>query len=47
MRPSTAPVGEDLLEVDGAVEGDGTVGGDIDPVALVVGGGVENRDLAG
>jgi len=45
VRSGASAVGEDLLEVDGAVEGEGTVGGNIDPVTLEVGWGVENRDL--
>lgn len=37
--------GEDGLKVDSAVEVKRSVGLDIDPMALVVAGGVENRNL--
>lgn len=38
-------VSEDLLEVDSAVEVERAVLVDVNPVTLVVSGGVEHRDL--
>lgn len=46
MRPSTTTVaGEDALEIDCPVEAEASVGKDVNPVALVVSRGVDNRDL--
>lgn len=46
MRTRTAPVlGEDGLEVNSAVEAETAVGEDIDPVSLVIAGGIEHAYL--
>lgn len=42
---TTAGLGEDVLKVNGAVEAERTIIVDVDPVALVVTGGVDNGDL--
>jgi hypothetical protein len=42
---STTITSEDVFEVDGSVEAQATVWEDVNPMALVVTRGVENRDL--
>ena len=36
MRASTTTVGKDTLEINGAIEAEGSVGEDIDPKCIVV-----------
>jgi hypothetical protein len=46
MRSSTTPVlGEDVLEINCAVEAKTAVGEDVNPVALVVARSVDDGDL--
>jgi hypothetical protein len=46
MRPRTTTIpGENSIEINGAVEAQAAVGEDVDPVAFVVTGGVEDGDL--
>lgn len=42
---TTASAGKDGLKVDSAVEAERTIGENVDPVSLVVSGGVENGNL--
>jgi hypothetical protein len=46
VRPAAAAVGKDARELDSAVEAEAAVLEDVDPVRLVVGGGVDNGDLS-
>ncbi|EEY14371.1 predicted protein [Verticillium alfalfae VaMs.102] len=44
---TTTVAGEDALKVDGAVEAEAAIVVDVDPVSLVVTGGVDDGDVAG